>query len=299
MPYMDQAEPMEPSYRGKVRDLYDLGDEILLVSTDRLSAFDVVFPDSIPGKGVILNQVSSQWFRWLRESGLQEKLAFKDHWISADRKDFPSPFNQMNEFEGRSSLVRRTRRIDFECVVRGYIAGSGWKDYQKAGSICGIGLPSGLKLGDKLPEPIFTPATKAEVGDHDENIGFEIMEKSLGDLAHRLKEISIAIFNSASDIMAHQGILLCDTKFEFGLLNDEIYIIDEMLTPDSSRYWDASKYEPGKNQAGFDKQYIRDYVEELGWNKTPPAPALPESVIQNTVDLYQSIKKKIDEALKH
>ncbi|MBR33480.1 MAG: phosphoribosylaminoimidazolesuccinocarboxamide synthase [Spirochaetaceae bacterium] len=290
-------ESQEPSYRGKVRDLYDLGQNILLVSTDRLSAFDVVFPDTIPGKGIILNQVSSKWFQWLRKSGLQEELGFKDHWISASRSDFPSPFNTMPDLEGRSSLVKKTQRIDFECVVRGYIAGSGWKDYQKNGAICGIELPAGLRLGDRLPEPIFTPATKAEVGDHDENVGFEVMEKKLGELAHRLKEISISIFKAASELMATRDILLCDTKFEFGLLNDEIYLIDEMLTPDSSRYWDASKYEPGKNQAGFDKQYIRDYVEELGWDKTPPAPKLPKPVILNTVSLYEEIKKRIDAAL--
>lgn len=286
----------EPDYRGKVRDLYDLGDRILLVSTDRLSAFDVVFPDPIPEKGIILNQVSSVWFQWLRRSGLQQELNFKDHWISADRKDFPEPFANEPELEGRSSLVKKTKRIDFECVVRGYIAGSGWKDYQNSGTICGISLPAGLRLGDKLPEPIFTPATKAEVGDHDENIGFEVMEKSLGDLAHRLREISIAIFQKASELMAAHGILLCDTKFEFGLLDDEIYLIDEMLTPDSSRYWDASLYEPGKNQAGFDKQFIRDYVEQLGWNKQPPAPNLPEEVIRKTVELYREIQKRIQKA---
>ncbi|MEQ8353466.1 MAG: phosphoribosylaminoimidazolesuccinocarboxamide synthase [Leptospiraceae bacterium] len=288
---------MQPTYRGKVRDLYDLDDQILLVSSDRLSAFDVVFPDSIPGKGKILNQVSTKWFRWLRQTGLQQKLNFKDHWISSNPSDFPEPFCDDTKLEGRSCLVLKTQRVDFECVVRGYIAGSGWKDYQKNGSICGIELPPGLRLGDQLPEPIFTPATKAAVGDHDENIGFEVMEKSLGELAHRLKDISIAIFKEASALMADQGILLCDTKFEFGLLSDEIYIIDEMLTPDSSRYWEASQYEPGKNQAGFDKQYIRDYVEQLGWNKTPPAPKLPDNVIQRTVELYEEIRKRIDAAL--
>ena len=286
----------EPEYRGKVRDLYNLGDRILLVSTDRLSAFDVVFPDPIPDKGIILTQVSSVWFQWLRRSGLQQELNFKDHWISADRKDFPEPFANEPGLDGRSSLVKKTKRIDFECVVRGYIAGSGWKDYQNSGTICGISLPAGLRLGDKLPEPIFTPATKAAVGDHDENIGFEVMEKSLGDLAHRLREISIAIFQKASELMAAHGILLCDTKFEFGLLDDEIYLIDEMLTPDSSRYWDASLYEPGKNQAGFDKQFIRDYVEQLGWNKQPPAPNLPEEVIRKTVELYREIQKRIQKA---
>ncbi|MCB1138927.1 MAG: phosphoribosylaminoimidazolesuccinocarboxamide synthase [Leptospiraceae bacterium] len=288
---------MQPSYRGKVRDLYDLGEHMVLVSTDRLSAFDVVFPDPIPDKGIILNQVSSLWFQWLRKSGLQQNLDFKDHWITADLNEMPAPFCNEPALRGRSSLVKKTLRIDFECVVRGYIAGSGWKDYQSTGAICGIELPENLRLGDRLEEPIFTPATKAEVGDHDENIGFAVMEKSLGSLAHRLKDISLELFNSASQIMESQGILLCDTKFEFGLLDDEIYLIDEILTPDSSRYWDAALYEPGQNQAGFDKQYIRDYVEKLGWNKQPPAPSLPPEVIQKTVELYREIQQRIQKAL--
>ncbi|MCB1170547.1 MAG: phosphoribosylaminoimidazolesuccinocarboxamide synthase [Leptospiraceae bacterium] len=288
---------MQPSYRGKVRDLYDLGDRMVLVSTDRLSAFDVVFPDPIPDKGIILNQVSSLWFQWLRHSGLQQSLNFKDHWITSDIDAMPAPFCEEANLRGRSSLVRKTRRVDFECVVRGYIAGSGWKDYRSTGAICGIKLPENLRLGDRLEEPIFTPATKAELGDHDENIGFSVMERSLGNLAHRLKEISLELFKSASQMMERQGILLCDTKFEFGLLDDDIYLIDEILTPDSSRYWDASLYEPGKNQAGFDKQYIRDYVEELGWNKQPPAPKLPPEVIQKTVELYREIQRRIEQAL--
>ncbi|MCB1304403.1 MAG: phosphoribosylaminoimidazolesuccinocarboxamide synthase [Leptospiraceae bacterium] len=288
---------MQPSYRGKVRDLYELEEEIVMVSSDRLSAFDVVFPDTIPGKGQILTEVSGRWFHWLRRSGLEATLEFKDHWITGDLAKMPAPFKSETSLEGRSCLVRKTKRVDFECVVRGYLAGSGWKDYQNTGAICGVTLPAGLMLADRLPEPIFTPATKAAVGDHDENVGFEIMESELGELAHRLRSISLGIFKEASRIMEGVGIILCDTKFEFGILNDEIYIIDEMLTPDSSRYWDARQYSPGKNQAGFDKQYIRDYVEELGWNKQPPAPSLPPAVIEKTIELYRDIQRKIQSGL--
>jgi phosphoribosylaminoimidazole-succinocarboxamide synthase len=209
----------------------------------------------------------------------------------------PRPFYENPIFEGRTTLARKTDRIDFECVVRGYLAGSGWKDYQATGEICGIALPPGMKLSERLPEPIFTPATKAAVGEHDENVGFEQMKNSLGEIADRLKDISVAIYKEAAAVMESQGILLCDTKFEFGMLGDRIVLIDEILTPDSSRYWDTKTYEPGKNQAGFDKQYIRDYVESLGWDKKPPAPRLPASVVENTIKLYGEIQERIQKAL--
>jgi phosphoribosylaminoimidazole-succinocarboxamide synthase len=222
-----------------------------------------------------------------------------DHLLETDLQRFPVPFSTMSELKNRSVLVQRTRRIDFECVVRGYLAGSAWKEYQSTGSLPGIQLPAGLRQSDQLPQPLFTPATKAEVGDHDENVSFERMKQDLGDdLAEKLKQVSIDIFLYASGKMAEAGILLCDTKFEFGLLDGKLVLIDEVLTPDSSRYWDASTWAPGTNPPGYDKQYVRDYVEELGWNKSPPAPHLPDSVIEKTIGLYQSIEKRIEQVLR-
>ena len=289
----------EPFYRGKVRDLYEVDEKsMLIVSTDRISAFDVVFPDAVPGKGEILNHVSMLWFDALRNSGLQEKLQFKDHVITSNHLKFPEPFTANDTFKNRSVLVKKTHRVDFECVVRGYLAGSGFKEYTNAKTVCGHQLPEGLRLSDKLPEPIFTPATKAPDGEHDLNVSVEYMKNHAGtELTKRLETISIEIFNYASAILEKEGILLCDTKFEFGLDEDNIVLIDEVLTPDSSRYWSKKDYVPGENQAGYDKQFIRDYVEELGWNKKPPAPHLPEEVIKKTIRLYSEIEKKITDAL--
>lgn len=296
-------ESLEPVYQGKVRDLYDVDHErMILVSSDRLSAFDVVFPDTVPSKGEILTRVSTLWFRHIRKT-LEPQLNFSDHLISDNLSEFPAPFCDQEEFENRAVLVKKTKRIDFECVVRGYLTGSGWKDYQKTGTVCGIALPEGLQQAEKLIEPVFTPATKAEIGDHDENVTYETMVQKLGpDLAGRLKEISIAIFNMASQIMEKQGILLCDTKFEFGLINDqngspEIVLIDEVLTPDSSRFWNKDTYRTGISPAGYDKQYVRDYVEELKWDKNPPAPRLSPEVIEKTVSLYREIESRIETAL--
>lgn len=281
-----------PFYRGKVRDLYEGGpDRMVLVATDRISAFDVVFPDPVPDKGKILTSVSTMWFKALRRSALPESLDFTDHLIASAVEEFPAELRYA-AWKDRSVLVKKTKRIDFECVVRGYLAGSGWKEYLNNGQVCGVPLPAGLVQSDKLPRPIFTPATKAETG-HDENVSFEFMKSALGPVADRLREISIAIFEFAAARMEKAGILLCDTKFEFGLDGDRIVLIDEILTPDSSRYWDAVTYAPGISPPGFDKQYVRDYVESIGWDKKPPAPVLPPEVIARTAGLYQEIERRI------
>lgn len=290
----------DPYYRGKVRDLYAVDGEasMIIVASDRISAFDVVFEQPIPGKGRILNSISTLWFRALRNSGLMERLHFSDQLLAEDVTDFPEPYRNHEAFRGRSVLVRKTERVDFECVVRGYLAGSGWKDYQNSGAVCGHQLPAGLQQASPLPQPIFTPATKAALGDHDENVSIETMRSAIGqELTDRLAEISIAIYEYARDRMAAEGIILCDTKFEFGLIDDEIILIDEALTPDSSRYWNADSFEVGSSPPGFDKQYIRDYLEELGWNKQPPAPELPPDVIDRTIGLYTEIETRISRAL--
>ena len=289
----------EPFYRGKVRDLYSVDDaSMIIVASDRISAFDVVFRETVPGKGRILNSISTRWFFALRGSGLMQQLGFSDQLLADDVSKFPEPFRNHETFRDRAIHVRRTNRIDFECVVRGYLAGSGWKDYQRTGAVCGHKLPAGLRQAERLPEPIFTPATKAQIGDHDENVSVETMRAAIGiELTDRLERISIAIYQYARERMAARGILLCDTKFEFGLSGDGIVLIDEALTPDSSRYWDAETYAIGANPPGFDKQYIRDYLEELGWNKQPPPPALPADVIARTVDLYTEIERRIELAL--
>jgi len=271
--------------RGKVRDIYELGDRLLIVATDRLSAFDVVLPTPIPDKGRVLTQLSIFWF---------EKLAdvVPHHVISA--KDFSgelAPFAE--QLEGRAMLVWRTDPVPIECVVRGYISGSGWKDYQKTGGICGIPLPSGLQESDKLPEPIFTPSTKATSG-HDENISFDETVVRVGrPLAQKLRDVSLTIYRRASEHAASRGIIIADTKFEFGLLNGELIWIDEALTPDSSRFWPADQYAPGKAQPSFDKQFVRDYLERIGWNKQPPGPALPTDVVAATREKYREAYRSI------
>ncbi len=289
----------EPFYKGKVRDLYPVDDSsMILAATDRLSAFDVVFGQPVPGKGKILTGISNLWFESLQNSGLMQKLDFGSHIIETDVDRFPDPYRGREEFRGRAVHVRRCNRVDFECVVRGYLAGSGWKDYQKTGEVSGHALPSGLRQADILPEPIFTPATKAPLGEHDENVTFASMKKSLGEkLAGRLETISIEIYKYAAAKMEKSGILLCDTKFEFGQLDGKLVLIDEVLTPDSSRYWDAASYAPGQSPPGYDKQYVRDYVESIHWNKSPPAPVLPDEVINKTVDLYSIIFNKIKQTL--
>lgn len=296
---MSMSELPEPFYRGKVRDLYAVDNErMIIAASDRISAFDVVFGETIAGKGRILNSISTAWFQALRRSGLMQQLNFGDQLLAADAGDFPGPFRSHPALLDRSIMVKRTERVDFECVVRGYLAGSGWKDYQKTGAVCGHALPAGLRQSEQLPQPIFTPATKAELGDHDENVSVETMRTAIGSqLTDRLERISIAIYEFARDRMATQGILLCDTKFEFGLIDGEIILIDEALTPDSSRYWNAESYAIGGSPPGFDKQYIRDYLETLDWNKQPPAPALPDEVIRQTIELYSEIEGRISRAL--
>jgi len=277
-----------PAARGKVRDIYDLGDKLLIVATDRLSAFDVVMPTPIPDKGKVLTQLSLFWFDLLQN-------VIPNHILSAT--DFPAPFDAYHEqLAGRTMLVRKTQPLPIECVVRGYLSGSGWKEYRATGKVCGIALPSGLRESDKLPEPIFTPATKATSG-HDENISLERAAELIGKpLAEKVRAISIEIYNRASAYAAPRGVLLADTKFEFGLLNnlrpgreaaEELIWIDEALTPDSSRFWPASQYRPGGAQPSFDKQFVRDYLERIQWPKTPPGPELPPDVVAATRAKYR------------
>ena len=265
--------------RGKVRDIYEVGDLLLIVATDRLSAFDVILPTPIPDKGRVLTQLSLFWFEKLRG-------VVPHHVVSARKFDGPlAPF--ADELRGRAMLVRKTEPIAVECVVRGYLAGSGWKDYQKTGAVCGIPLPPGLRESEKLPEPIFTPSTKATSG-HDENISFEEVAGMIGSpLAKRLRDVSLEIYGRASKYAAERGILIADTKFEFGLDGEELVWIDEALTPDSSRFWPAAGYQPGRAQASFDKQFVRDYLERCGWSKTPPAPELPDEVVAGTQGKYR------------
>ena len=265
--------------RGKVRDLYELGDSLLIVATDRLSAFDVVLPTPIPDKGRVLTQLSLFWFENLRD-------VIQNHVISA--AEFPAilePYRR--ELAGRAMLCRRAQPIPIECVVRGYMAGSGWKDYRASGAVCGIALPPGLRESDRLPQPIFTPATKATAG-HDENISFDqAVGRVGGDLAERLRAVSLALYRRAAAYAEPRGILLADTKFEFGLVEGQLIWIDEALTPDSSRFWPADGYRPGGAQPSFDKQYVRDYLEQVGWSKQPPAPELPPEVVAATRSKYR------------
>ncbi len=267
--------------RGKVRDMYDLGDKLLMVATDRISAFDVVMPDSIPEKGKILTQISLFWFEIM-------KSLLPHHVISSNVDDFPASCKPYAEIlQGRSMLVKKAEPLPIECVVRGYISGSGWKDYQAAGSICGIKLPEGLKESDKLPEPVFTPSTKAEIGLHDVNIDFEEVVKRIGKtLADKVRSLSLAIYKKGAELADEKGIIIADTKFEFGLFENNLILIDELLTPDSSRFWPKASYLPGGPQKSFDKQYVRDYLLSINWNKKPPGPPLPKDVITNTRNKY-------------
>jgi len=274
-----QFAGLSPSARGKVRDIYDLGDKLLIVATDRLSAFDVILPTPIPDKGRVLTQLSLFWFDLLKD-------VIPHHVISAT--EFPGPFDKFrDELAGRSMLVEKTKPLPIECVVRGYVSGSGWKDYCATGKICGMGLPHGLLESGRLPEPIFTPATKAVSG-HDENISFEQAEKLIGqELAGKVRAVSLELYRRAAAHAEPRGIIVADTKFEFGLLNDKLIWIDEALTPDSSRFWPAAYYTPGGPQASFDKQFVRDYLERMRWPKTPPGPELPPEVVEATREKYR------------
>ncbi len=276
--------------RGKVRDIYDLNDMLLIVATDRISAFDVILPNGIPYKGKVLSQMSAYWFEVMGE------LA-PHHLISIDTKDFPSVCQKYeSSLKGRSMLVKKAKPLPVECVVRGYLAGSGWKEYQDGGSICGIPIKEGLRESSQLEKPIFTPATKAELGDHDENITFEKAKEIVGDkLAERLKEVSLALYKRGSAMAREKGIIISDTKFEFGLLNEDLILIDEVLTPDSSRFWPEDEYEPGRSQKSFDKQFVRDYLLTLTWDKTPPGPNLPEEIIKKTSERYLEAFRRLTE----
>jgi phosphoribosylaminoimidazole-succinocarboxamide synthase len=267
--------------RGKVRDIYDLGDRLLIVATDRISAFDVVMPNPIPDKGRVLTQLSKFWFDLTKE-------IVPNHIISTEVEDFSEGCRPYRELlKGRSMLVVKADPLPVECVVRGYLSGSGWEEYKKTGEICGIPLPKGLVESSRLEEPIFTPATKAEMGMHDENIVFEKVEKIVGkEMAQRLKSLALAVYQMARDFAEKRGILIADTKMEFGMKEGKLLLIDELLTPDSSRFWPKDEYLPGGSQKSFDKQFLRDYLLSIRWNKTPPAPPLPEEIIQKTREKY-------------
>ena len=278
---IDIELPLKLLHRGKVRNMYEIDEEkILLVATDRVSAFDRVFPNGIPGKGKILTQISNKWFK---------TLGYPNHIIETEISRFPEPLNRYKELEGRGVIVKKAKRIDIECVVRGYIIGTGWKEYKGKGTVCGIKLPNGLKMASKLPEPIFTPAFKNDKG-HDENITFERMIEITGkDIATKLKEISIDIYKKAYEILEPKGIILADTKFEFGIYNNEIIIIDEILTPDSSRFWVKELYKEGESPISYDKQFIRDYCISIGWEGETEAPKLPEDIVNKTLEKYNEI----------
>ena len=273
--------------KGKVRDIYDLGDSLLIVATDRISAFDVVLPNGIPGKGAVLTQLSAFWFHWL--SDYEDIL--RNHFITADVADFPpSCHRHRSILEGRSMLVRKAAPLPVECIVRGYLSGSGWADYQRSGEICGQPLPKGLVESQKLPAPLFTPSTKAEGGAHDMNIPFTAMESLVGaDIARLVREVSLKVYQRASEYAESRGIIIADTKMEFGLdpSSGQPMLIDEVLTPDSSRFWPRSEYAPGRAQPSFDKQFVRDYLTSINWDKKPPAPILPDEVVQQTSKRYR------------
>lgn len=266
--------------QGKVREIFDLDDQLLIVTTDRISAFDVVLPNGIPHKGRVLTQLSAFWFSQLTS-------IVENHIISVDVEEFPAVLEPFKEnLEGRSMLVHKCEPLPIECVVRGYMAGSGWKEYRQSQTICGIPLPSGLGESDELPEPLFTPSTKATSG-HDENISFERAVEIVGhDIAERVRKLSIQIYNHARRYAMERGIIICDTKFEFGLRGDDLLLIDEALTPDSSRFWPADEYCPGQPQPSFDKQFVRDYLETLDWDKKPPGPTLPNDVVEAVSGRY-------------
>jgi phosphoribosylaminoimidazole-succinocarboxamide synthase len=274
--------------RGKVRDIYDLGEALLIVTSDRISAFDVIMNEGIPDKGYVLNQISAFWFRQMEE-------IIPNHIISTDVADFPPSCQKYSDIlRGRSMLVKKAQPLPAECIVRGYISGSGWKDYLATGAICGIPLPAGMKESEKLPQPIFTPSTKAELGTHDENITFEKMAELCGqELAEQVRDVTLKIYSRARDIAAEKGIIIADTKFEYGMYEGKLIIIDECMTPDSSRFWPSDQYLPGGPQPSFDKQFLRDYLETLDWGKTAPAPPLPEEIIERTAAKYREALEQL------
>ncbi len=273
--------------RGKVRDVYDLGDALLVVSTDRISAFDVVMPNGIPHKGEVLTQLSCFWF------GLIAGIT-PHHLITADVEKYPAvlaPYR--DQLRGRSMLVKKTKPLPVECIVRGYLSGSGWKEYRTSRSVCGVALPEGLQESDKLPQPIFTPSTKADEG-HDQNVSSDYVEEILGkETTAEIARLSLAVYQKVADYAVARGIIIADTKFEFGMLNKQIILIDEVLTPDSSRFWPVDHYTPGKGQPSFDKQFVRDYLESLDWDKTPPAPALPDEIVRKTSEKYLEAYRRL------
>jgi phosphoribosylaminoimidazole-succinocarboxamide synthase len=273
--------------RGKVRDVYDLGASLLIVATDRISAYDCIMPNGIPGKGVILTRMSLFWFDLVRDIA-------PNHLITAKIDEYPAALRPYADvLKGRSMMVRKAERFDVECVARGYLAGSGWREYRKNGTVCGISLADGLVESARIDPPIFTPATKAESG-HDENISFDQMIPLVGKAyASELRDVTLAVYARARDYAMEQGIIIADTKFEFGLIDGRITLIDEILSPDSSRFWPADQYTPGRAQNSFDKQFVRDYLDTLDWNKTPPAPALPESVVRKTLEKYQEAARRL------
>ena len=280
-PLLESQVPGLPLWRqGKVRDVYDIGEHLLIVATDRISAFDVVLPTAIPDKGAVLSQISLFWFRTLAD-------VVPSHLITGDVDEYPEGLREhRDQLAGRSMLVWKTQPLPVECVVRGYLAGSGWKDYRRTGGVCGIALAAGLRESDRLDPPIFTPATKAEVG-HDENVSFEQVAQRLGlERARQLRDVSLELYRRGRRHAEQAGILLADTKFEFGLRDGRLLWIDEALTPDSSRFWPSEAWEPGRSQASFDKQYVRDYLESVGWDKTSAPPALPDEVVARTREKY-------------
>jgi len=274
--------------RGKVRDIYDLGDTLLIVATDRISAFDVVMPNPIPDKGMVLTRISRFWFEATKD-------IVPNHLISTEVEEFPEACRPYREvLAGRTMWVRKTKPLPIECVVRGYLSGSGWTEYRETGEVCGIRLPHGLVESSKLDEPIFTPATKAEAGTHDENISFEQVIGLVGrERAEQVRAISISIYGRASEMAARRGIIIADTKFEFGIWQRELLLIDELLTPDSSRFWPRDEYSPGGPQKSFDKQFLRDYLLSLDWDKSPPAPQLPQEIIEKTRERYLEALKRL------
>ncbi|HEX9136264.1 MAG TPA: phosphoribosylaminoimidazolesuccinocarboxamide synthase [Nitrospirota bacterium] len=281
-------EGLKPPRRGKVRDVYDLGDKLLIVATDRISAFDVVLPNAVPEKGRVLTQISKYWFA-------QTEGIVKNHVISTAVKDFPPVCKpHAAVLEGRSMLVKKTQPLPVECVVRGYLTGSGLKEYKATGSVSGVKLPAGLIEASRLPEPIFTPSTKAEIGEHDENIDFDTVIRLVGkETAEKIKSYTISIYKKACELAEPKGIIIADTKLEFGIYQGEVILIDEVLTPDSSRFWPKNDYKVGVAQKSFDKQFVRDYLLSLSWNQRPPAPVLPEEVVRKTSEKYLEVLRML------
>jgi len=281
-------EGLPPPRRGKVRDIYELEDHLLIVATDRVSAFDVVLPDGIPHKGRVLTQVSRFWFNYLSR-------IVPNHLVTTEVQGFPTPFRSYSDMlEGRSMLAKKAQPLPVECIVRGYLAGSGWQEYRASGTVCGIQLPKGLRESERLPEPIFTPSTKAEAGAHDENIPFSEVERLVGtQYAAQVRDLSLALYRAAHTFAETKGFFLADTKFEFGIRDDQIILIDEAFTPDSSRFWRADVYQPGAPQESYDKQIIRNYLISLGWNRKPPVPHLPPEIIAQAAGRYQEIATRL------